>query len=234
MNTASQNQIVLDQYDTQSAAYLNSLVHAQGPDLALMRELASGHHNSTALDMGCGGGHVTYSMAPLVKKIVAYDLSPAMVNTVAGEAQRRGLTNVVTTCGSAEDLPFPPETFDLVMSRYSAHHWHDVDGGIAQMSRVLRPGGLALFSDVISPEVALFDTWLQTFELLRDPSHVRDLQQSEWVDLLDAKGFVITRMERLRLRLDFASWTARMRTRSPVDRDPHAARRRVQGRARLL
>ena len=135
-----------------------------------------------------------------------------MVNTVAGEAQRRGLTNVVTTCGSAEDLPFPPETFDLVMSRYSAHHWHDVDGGIAQMSRVLRPGGLALFSDVISPEVALFDTWLQTFELLRDPSHVRDLQQSEWVDLLDAKGFVITRMERLRLRLDFASWTARMRT----------------------
>ena len=47
-----------------------------------------------ALDLGCGGGHASFLLAPLVQKIVAYDLSEAMVAMVRCEAARRGLGNL--------------------------------------------------------------------------------------------------------------------------------------------
>ena len=106
-------------------------------------------------------------------------------------------------------------TFDVVATRFSAHHWHAFAEGIAEMARVLKPGGLALMSDVVSPGVSLLDTWLQTLELLRDPSHVRDASTAEWDAALAAAGLAIERIEHLRLRLDFATWVARMDTPEP-------------------
>jgi len=54
--------------------------------------------------------------------------------------------------------------------------------------------------------------------LLRDPSHVRDYSAAEWRAMLDAAGFTITRATERRLRMEFASWIARMQT-PPVRRD---------------
>jgi len=49
-------------------------------------------------------------------------------------------------------------------------------------------------------------------ELLRDPSHGRDFTQREWRAMLDVAGFTVTATTSSRLRMDFATWTARMRT----------------------
>jgi SAM-dependent methyltransferase len=143
---------------------------------------------------------------------VAYDLSSAMLDTVSGEAQRRGLDNVRTVQGVVEDMPFAPETFDIAVSRYSAHHWLSLQSGLAQVRRALKPGASAIFSDVVSPGVPVLDTWLQALELFRDPSHVRDRSASEWLDVLCHEGFVVDRVETLRLRLDFVTWIERMKT----------------------
>ncbi|MES2934192.1 MAG: methyltransferase domain-containing protein [Pseudomonadota bacterium] len=212
IQSASHNAIVNRQFDPQAQAYLTSAVHANGADLERMVELVGSRPDAIALDMGCGGGHAAFRLAPLVNRVVAYDLSNSMLTVVADEAGRRGLPNIVTKLGAAEALSCPAQSFDLAVTRYSAHHWCDVPAGLAQMRRVLKPDGMAIFMDVISPGVPLLDTWLQSLELLRDPSHVRDASLAEWRSLLDVAGFVVGEVTTLRLRLDFPSWIARMNT----------------------
>jgi ubiquinone/menaquinone biosynthesis C-methylase UbiE len=203
---------VLEQYDSRAEAYLTSAVHAAGADLERMADLIGHRPDAVALDMGCGGGHVAFRMAGSVGKVVAYDLSAPMLETVAAEGRKRGLDNLVTKQGAAEALPCPDASFDIVATRYSAHHWGAFRDGLAQMRRVVKPDGLALFMDVVSPGVALLDTWLQTLELLRDPSHVRNASVEEWRRTLASVGFAVDDVVTYRLRLEFGSWIARMRT----------------------
>lgn len=62
------------------------------------------------------------------------------------------------------------------------------------------------------PADPLFDTHLQAVELLRDTSHVRDYSVAEWIAALAAAGFDLQAARTFRVRMDFAVWTARMRT----------------------
>lgn len=212
MKSNRHDDLVTQQYDSRAQAYLDSAVHAAGTDLDLIERIVGPLPNGVALDMGCGGGHVTFRLAPLVGKVVAYDLSAPMLAVVAEEAAHRGLGNVVTKQGAAEALPCPPASFDVVATRYSAHHWRDMPAGLASMHKVLKRGGLALFSDVIAPNSPLRDTWLQSLELLRDPSHVRNASLSDWRRLLEEVGFTLAEVFTFRLRLEFATWIERMRT----------------------
>ena len=200
------------QFDPRANAYLASAVHAAGADLDAMAAALSRRKVGSVLDAGCGGGHVTFRLAPLAERVVACDLSSSMLETVAGEAARRGLSHVETRQASVEALPFAEGSFDVVATRFSAHHWRDLGAGLAEMRRVLKPGGIALFADVVAPDEPLFDTWLQSLELLRDPSHVRNRSVAEWNALLDKAGFGPGEVTSYRLPLAFGPWIERMRT----------------------
>lgn len=210
MSGKAHESLVADQFGPRAAAYVLSAVHAQGDDLLRLAEMVRGHRDARALDMGSGGGHVSFSAAPHVGEIVAYDLSEAMLRTVAAEAARRGLPNLRACRGTVARLAFADDTFDFVFSRYSAHHWRDLAGALGEARRVLRPGGAGAFIDLVAPEDPLHDTFLQAVELLRDPSHVRDYTRSEWEAALGGAGFTVKTVTMRRLRLDFASWIARI------------------------
>jgi ubiquinone/menaquinone biosynthesis C-methylase UbiE len=210
MTRQSQTEVVASQFGPRAQAYLASAVHASGQDLDLLEQRVGRRPEAIALDMGCGGGHVSFRLAPLVNKVVAYDLSPDMLATVGEEARRRGLENIVAKQGAAEDLPCPSESFDVAATRFSAHHWRDLPAGLAQMHRVLKSGGVGFFMDTIAPEDPLLDTWLQTLELLRDPSHVRNPSPEDWRAMLAKAGFMVEETTQFRIRLDFASWISRM------------------------
>jgi ubiquinone/menaquinone biosynthesis C-methylase UbiE len=200
------------QFGEQAEAYLHSAVHAQGEEFARLRGIVSGHAGCELLDLGCGAGHVAFQVAPVAGKVVAFDLSGQMLSAVAQGAQARGISNIETAKGEAESLPFANGRFDFVMSRYSAHHWRNFGKGLQEARRVLKPGGKAAFIDVAAPGDALLDTFLQTVEILRDKSHVRDYSAAQWLMALEAAGFAATALARQRLRLEFSSWLARMRT----------------------
>lgn len=204
--------VVEAQFGPRAKAYVESAVHSQGADLEAIGTLAQKTRPEIALDLGAGGGHVAYALAPHARRVIATDLSSEMLAAVARTAREKGLSNIETTEAQAERLPFEDATFDLVASRFSAHHWRDFDAGLREARRTLKPGGRAAFVDVYAPGQALFDTHLQAIELLRDHSHVRDYTSAQWLDTLGRSGFVVEICRTWRLRMDFPVWIARMQT----------------------
>ena len=154
-------------------------MHAQSPDLDALVTLMKDWPEVRVLDLGCGGGHVTFNVAPLVREVVAYDLALEMLALVARAAKERGLDNVTTQQGAVESLPFEDASFNVVLSRFSAHHWR-VDTGLREAARVVKPGGMVAMVDTVSSGIPLIDTYFQAIELLRDCSHVRNYSRAEW------------------------------------------------------
>jgi SAM-dependent methyltransferase len=210
--TQSHQNFVAGQYAPRAADYVTSAVHAAGADLDQVEEAMKGRAGARVLDLGCGGGHVSYRMAPHVGQVVAVDVTADMLAEVRRNAAERGLANIVTEQAAAERLPFADGSFDAVACRFTAHHWADFEAGLREAGRVARPGAPAIFIDVVASPVAVLDSHLQAVELLRDVSHVRDYSVAEWLAALGRAGFAVNGLTRRTLRMDFPVWIARTRT----------------------
>jgi ubiquinone/menaquinone biosynthesis C-methylase UbiE len=195
-----------------AANYRTSKVHAAGSDLRRMVELSPQRNFSRALDAGCGAGHTALAFASLARLIIACDFTAAMLDQVRLLARERGVTNIHTQLADVERLPYADASFDLVVTRYSAHHWAHPQRALEQFQRLLKADGALLISDIMASEVYAQDTFLQTIELLRDTSHVRDYRISEWRTMLTRAGFSPDVVHTFELTLNFDAWTRRMDT----------------------
>jgi SAM-dependent methyltransferase len=125
-------------------------------DLAIdaLREVGA----ARVLEVGCGLGDFAQRMEDeLGASVFVVDVSPRMVEL----AQRRGLEAQVA---DAQDLPFRDEQFDAVVANWVLHHLPDRDGGIAEIARVLRPGGTFVTATFSNKHL------LELYEWLGDPS----------------------------------------------------------------
>lgn len=208
----NQQHVVAEQYNPVAQAYLASKVHAQGADLQALAAVAQAQPGARILDLGCGAGHASFSVAPFAAKVTAYDLSEQMLAVVRQEAAARKLGNIETRLGVVENLPFATHSFDIVITRYSAHHWMCIQKAAQEMWRVLKPGGTLVVIDVMAPVNALLTTYMQSIELLRDPSHVRNRSTPEWERVLLQERFTAIESRQWRLPLQFAPWVERMQT----------------------
>ena len=210
--TTSQHGFVAEHYADRAQDYIASVDHSTGDDLDQIEAVLKGSGTARVLDLGCGGGHVSYRASPHVARVVACDITASMLDAVAQEARKRGLGNIEVREAAAEQLPFEDASFDAVLCRFSVHHWHDMEPGLREAQRVLKSGGRAVFIDVTAPADRLFDTHLQAFELLRDASHVRDYSVAEWAGALSRSGFAVGQITARKLRMEFPVWIARTRT----------------------
>lgn len=200
------------QWGAVAEAYATSAVHASGPDLRALVEAAGLGGREQVLDLGCGAGHVALALAGAAAAVTAVDMTPEMLAAAAALAEQRELRNITFRQADVAALPFADASFDLVASRYSAHHWADPARALVEAARVLRPGGRLLLVDTVSPEPPALDTFFNAAELLRDGSHVRNWKLSEWKAFFAAAGFTATVPFEMTLDLDGPSWVQRSQT----------------------
>jgi SAM-dependent methyltransferase len=100
-----------------------------------------------SLEIGSGTGYFTLNLmqAGVVASGVCTDVSPGMLATLRGNADRLGLEVETAVCDAAA-LPYPDASFDLVLGHAVLHHLPELGRSFAEFLRVLRPGGVLLFA----------------------------------------------------------------------------------------
>jgi 2-polyprenyl-3-methyl-5-hydroxy-6-metoxy-1,4-benzoquinol methylase len=96
------------------------------------------------LDVGCGMGRLTASLAAPGRTVTGIDLSPVMI---AQANARYGAAGIEFRCGDFFTIDFPPGGFDCVISAAALHHM-PLDAAIARMIALLRPGGTLVIHDL--------------------------------------------------------------------------------------
>jgi SAM-dependent methyltransferase len=175
--------------------YVTSKSHAEGADLERLLELAQPQPDWMALDVATGGGHTALKFAPHVSRVIAADLTPTMLHAARVFITEQGISNVGYSAGDAENLPFADFSFDLVTCRIAPHHFPDCFRFVQECARVVKPGGLLLVEDHLAPEDERAARYVDAFERLRDPSHVRGFSDYEWRGMFLDAGLAVEHAE---------------------------------------
>lgn len=100
-----------------------------------------------ALECGAGLGRFwENTVTPKSLSLHLTDLSPGMVTSAVESAERNGFENVVGQECDVQSLPFDDSAFDVVIANHMLYHVPDPDRAVAELARVLRPGGQLLVS----------------------------------------------------------------------------------------
>ncbi len=158
------------------------------------------------LDIAAGTGHLGRALASRVQRVVAVDLTEAMIAEGRREAARAGLGNITFEQGRAESLPYPDSSFDMVVTRLSLHHFADPRPAVREMARVCKPGRQVGIMDMISPDDAALGDSYNRIERLRDPSHTRCLTRAELGRVMTDAGLAIVQMVAREIEVDLERW----------------------------
>ncbi len=142
------------------------------------------------LDVGCGTGWAIIQAAQQIPngRACGIDLSPQMIKGARDLAG--GLSNVEFQVADAEAIPYPAETFDAVICTHSFHHYSDPTAALAEIHRVLKPGGQLVLLD--SNRGACLWVWLCNQVLLAiEKGHVQYYTEEELFRLLLNAGFTL-------------------------------------------
>lgn len=124
----------------------------------------SSFQDKHVLDAGCGGGRYTVAWKLLgAKSATGVDVSPTNISDAQRRADQAGIGGVQFQCGDVLHLPFATSSFDIAFSNGVLHHTTDWKQGLAELLRVLRPGGLGWLYLIENPGGLFWDI----IELLR-------------------------------------------------------------------
>ena len=170
MASREHDQHIVAEFTRQARRFAGHPALAESESLARMLGAGAVGGETRLLDVACGPGIVACAAAGRAAQVTGIDLTPAMIAQAQQRQQRLGLGNVAWLIGNATALPFAPAGFDVVLTRYSFHHFASPAAVLAEMARVCRPCGRVVVTDVTpsARSQAAYDR----MERLRDPSHV--------------------------------------------------------------
>ena len=183
--------------------------HKSGRELDLVVEFAAPKGNEHVLDVGAGAGHTALALAPHVRSVVVTDPVDGMLAAARRVFEQAGARNAEFVTATAEHLPFPNTSFEIVTSRLAAHHFDDVALAMREIARVLRQGGTFIFVDTTAPRDEEAARFQDVVEKLRDSTHRRLYTQAQWIAFAEDAGFRIERVDVVRKAHPFEPWLQR-------------------------
>ncbi|MDR4307442.1 bifunctional 2-polyprenyl-6-hydroxyphenol methylase/3-demethylubiquinol 3-O-methyltransferase UbiG [Chelatococcus sambhunathii] len=154
----------------------------------------------TLLDVGCGAGVLAEPLARLGAQVTGVDPASDLIEVARAHAEESGL-QIDYRAGAAEDLVAEGASFDIVVASEVVEHVADVDGFVATIGRLVKPGGLALFSTInrtlmahalviVGAEYML--RWLpvgtHSYEKFVTPAELRLAARAAGLEIADQRG----------------------------------------------
>jgi len=120
--------------------------------------------NGVGLDVACGTGYVTRSIAQHMRLVYGIDLSMGMLDQATQYARERGIRNVRFARSRAERLPFPDAVFDAVTSSLALQLFPDIVEALSEMARVLKTGGRLAVLAPVKGDPSVYKMFLERME----------------------------------------------------------------------
>ncbi len=201
---------VREQFGKTATAYVQSAHFTGGKDLEEAVRLLRPAQDDNMLDVACGGGHTALFFAPMVRQVVASDLTMQMLKKAQEHlAEEGGVDNVIFREADAEDLPFPAGSFTLLTCRMAPHHFPDVPRALREFHRVLRRGGrMAIIDTLLPPDPEVADFY-QKIEKMRDPTHICAFAEEKWKQMVVDAELILHETIIVPKVHDFQEWVKR-------------------------
>lgn len=159
------------------------------------------------LEAACGPGLIARKLAPHVGHVLGVDATPAMVEVARREAA--GIANATFAVGDATALDLDTASLDGAVARFVIHHLPVPIRLVAELARVVRPGGHVVLADHVADEDADAAAWALEVERLRDPSHWASLPVARLRELGERAGLTLEEERLFPVESGFAEWLAR-------------------------
>ena len=161
----------------------------------------------TVLEIAAGTGHIARALAPVVRQVIALDLTPEMLALGHNAARSTGIANVLFERGDAAALPYVDGSFDAVVTRFAIHHFEKPEVQLREMARVCAAGGTVAIMDIVAAEPLTSDLYNHV-ERLRDSSHTQALTLDELQEIVTRVGLTITHEASFDHVMDCERWLA--------------------------
>jgi ubiquinone/menaquinone biosynthesis C-methylase UbiE len=190
-------------YDRRWSFYIEATLQATLSHL----EIRSG---DLVLDLGCGTGTLIQHLLKIAPEAEIFGLDPSA--EMLEIAKQKLPDSVQLTAGSATNLPFPNDCFDVLVSTSALHYFRNPDRAIQEMQRVLKPSGRLILTDWC------YDYWtcrgLDLWLRLRDRAYCKTYGTSDLKQMLQAGGFEVVAIERYKIDWLWGMMTATVVKRS--------------------
>lgn len=186
----------------QARAFARSPLQTDPRRLARLMEFLGPRRGERVLDVACGPGIVTRTLEQEGLVAIGIDVTREMVQEAVAAGGR-------FVQGDVRRLPFADRTFDVGVCRNSFHHFTEPAAMMAEMTRVLRPGGRVVVEDMQAPEDEERRAYHETIETLRDVSHARTLTRSDLLAIAAGAGLEDFEEQPLTFVIDFDEWMDR-------------------------
>lgn len=197
------------EFTHQTDSFARSPAMSTAATLGALIELVPEDPGARWLETACGPGLVARAVAGRVGSVRGVDLTPSMVEKARAEAAAAGVANVEFELGDATALELPDDSFDGAVNRFSLHHIPVPGRVLAEMARVVRPGGWVLVADHLTDADGGAAAWHEEIERLRDPSHWACLSRERLLAAGEGAGLELDEERLLPLDLDFEEWLGR-------------------------
>jgi SAM-dependent methyltransferase len=199
-------QRIKQEFARQAAGFATSAALSERAPIQRIIDATGADATKLALDLACGPGIVTAELAAIAGEVVAFDLTPEMLAKARERCSKANLQNVTFKEGSATQLPFAENHFDVVVTRAAIHHFQEPRSILGEAVRVMRKGAVLVVADVVSSELAEKSALQNAIEILRDPSHVRMPPASELTSLVQGSGLKIEKQDTWDQPRAFEEW----------------------------
>jgi SAM-dependent methyltransferase len=197
------------EFTHQSRSFGTSPAMTSAELLGALIELVPEEVEADWIDVACGPGVVSRAMASRVGSVKGVDLTPAMIAEAERRANEEGIESVGFALGDATSLDLDDDSFDGAITRLSLHHIPAPGRVVAEMARLVRPGGWVLASDIVADRDRDANAWREEIERLRDPSHWACHTPESLRAMGEAAGLVPDEERLIPIEIDFADWLER-------------------------